>query len=442
MTAVAPDPVLVRDARRRANSELRLLSLGFAVIIGAAALVAASKGDIAPADLGLEAGILAVLGIGAHLVSRRLAPRADPVLLPLAFLLNGLGLVVIRRLAPDIPDRFGARLGITQSAWSAIGVIAFCTTLIVLRDHHVLDRYRYLIGLAALVLLLLPLLPIVGTTINGARLWLDLGFLRFQPGEIAKLALVAFFASYLAEKRGLLASGTSRLGPLRVPPVRALGPVVVMWFASLVVLVFERDLGLSLLVFAIFVAMLYVATGRVVYPVIATVLFGSGAYGAWRAFSHVQIRVTSWLQPFSDPLDTTNQIAQSLVAIGSGGLLGAGLGQGSPQRIPVVQSDFVFSAIAEELGLIGSTALLLCFFLLVAKGFAIALRARDDFSTLLATGLTVVLGLQVFVIVGGVTRLIPLTGLTLPFISAGGSSLVANYVLVALLVRISSVERA
>lgn len=442
MTALAAEQALARDVRRRANTELRLLVLGFTVVVAAAALVAAANDEVVTADLALEAGVLAVLGVGAHLIRRRFAAGADPVVLPLAFLLNGFGLVIIRRLAPDIPERFGDRLAVTQSAWSVIGVVAFCATLIVLRDHRVLDRYRYLIGLSAIVLLLLPLLPRVGTTVNGARLWLDLGFVRFQPGEVAKLALVAFFASYLAEKRGLLASGTSRLGPLRVPPARALGPVVAMWLASLVVLVFERDLGLSLLVFSIFVAMLYIATGRVAYPVIAAVLFGTGALTAWRVFAHVQVRVTSWLQPFSDPTDTTNQIAQSLVAIGSGGLLGEGLGRGSPQRIPVVQSDFIFSAIAEELGLVGGTALLLCFFLLVAKGFAIALRARDDFSTLLAAGLTVVLGLQVFVIVGGVTRLIPLTGLTLPFISAGGSSLVANYVLVALLVRVSSVERA
>jgi cell division protein FtsW (lipid II flippase) len=442
VSAAPADQLLQRDARRRANTELRLLGLGLVVVVAAAALVAASDGEVILGDLALEAGLLGGLGVGAHLVSRRFAARADPVLLPLAFLLNGFGLVIVRRLAPDIPEQFGGRLAVTQSIWSAVGILAFCATLVVLRDHRLLDRYRYLIGLAALVLLLLPLLPVIGSTVNGARLWLDFRVVRFQPGEVAKLALVAFFASYLAEKRGLLSSGTSRLGPLRVPPARALGPVLVMWVASLVVLVFERDLGLSLLVFAIFVAMLYVATDRLAYPLLAVVLFGSGAYGAWRAFAHVQLRVETWLHPFADPTDRGFQIVQSLVAIGSGGLVGSGLGQGSPERIPVVQSDFVFSAIAEELGLMGAAAVLLCFFLLVAKGFSIAMRASDDFSTLLAAGLTVVLGLQVFVILGGVTRLIPLTGLTLPFMSAGGSSLLSNYVLVAVLVRISAAERS
>ena len=312
MTGVAPGPTPAVTARRRANVELQLLLIGFVVVVAAATLLAVANNDLVAPELALEAGVLAVLGAGAHLVSRRFATGGDPCSCRSPFLCNGVGLVVIRRLAPDLPDRLGAQLAATQSAWTALGVLAFCATLVVVRDHRVLDRYRYLIGLAALVLLLLPLLPVVGTTVNGARLWLDLRVVRFQPGEVAKLALVAFFASYLAEKRGLLASGTSRLGPLRVPPARALGPVLAMWAASLVVLVFERDLGLSLLVFAIFVAMLYVATNRLAYPLIATVLFGTGAYVAWQAFAHVQVRVDTWLAPFADPKGDGFQIVQSL----------------------------------------------------------------------------------------------------------------------------------
>jgi cell division protein FtsW (lipid II flippase) len=439
MTAIATpaDAALRTDARRRANAELRYLVLALVAILAAYTLLGLAASQQIPAGLAGYGGAMALLGLGAHLVRRRLAPGADPVLLPTAFLLNGVGLVMVRRI--DYAQ--SSDLAASQTLWAVVGIGAFCATLVLLRDHGTLDRYRYLIGVSAIILLLLPLLPGIGTEVNGARIWLRLGPMSFQPGELAKLALVAFFASYLAEKRPLLASATNRLGPIPVPAARALGPIGLAWAVSLLVLVFERDLGLSLLVFGLFVAMLYIATGRAAYPTLGLLLFAGGAYAAWNVFAHVQRRIAVWLDPFADPEGAGFQLVQSLFALSTGGLGGVGLGEGRPDLIPEVETDFIFSAFGEELGLLGTTALLLCYAILVGRGFALALRTKDDFSTLLAAGLTVVFGLQVFVILGGVTRLIPLTGLTLPFISAGGSSLVANYVLIALLLRVSSANR-
>jgi cell division protein FtsW (lipid II flippase) len=428
------------DARRRANAELRYLFLALLAILVSYALVGIAQSGVVPSGLAGYGGALAVLGLTAHLTVRRLAPGADPVLLPTAFLLNGVGLVMVRRIAFALED--AGDLAPSQTLWSVVAIGAFCATLIVLHDHTALDRYRYLIGVGAIALLLLPLVPGIGRSVNGARIWLQLGPMSFQPGEVAKLALVAFFASYLAEKRALLSVAPNRLGPLHVPPARAFAPVLVAWAVSLLVLVFERDLGLSLLVFGLFIAMLYIATGRLPYALLGGLLFAGGAFAAWTLFSHVQARIETWLDPFADPDGLGFQLVQSLYAMAEGGLGGVGLGQGRPDLIPEVETDFIFAAFGEETGLIGVTALLLCYALLTGRGFAIALRARDDFSMLLAAGLTVVFGLQVFVILGGVTRLIPLTGLTLPFISAGGSSLVANYVLVALLLRVSSASRS
>lgn len=430
---------LAREARRRSNAELRYLVLAHITILVAYALAGMAEFGAIPAGLGVYGGAMAAVAIIAHLVSRRLSPGADPILLPTAFLLNGLGLVMVRRLDYASSD---STLAPAQTLWTVVAIGAFCATLLFLRDHGALDRYRYLIGIGGIILLMLPLLPVIGVEVNGARIWVEIGPLRFQPGEFAKLALVAFFASYLAEKRALLTVATNRFGPIPVPPARAFGPVILAWGVSLSVLVFQNDLGVSLLIFGLFIAMLYVSTGRAAYVIIAGLLFSGGAFVAWTLFGHVQRRVTAWLSPFDDAAGAGFQIVQSLFAMASGGITGVGLGKGRPDLIPEVETDFIFAAFAEELGLLGTTALLLCFLLLVSRGFHIALQARDDFSTLLATGVTVVFGLQVFVILGGVTRLIPLTGLTLPFISYGGSSLVANYVLVALLLRISSVNRS
>jgi cell division protein FtsW (lipid II flippase) len=354
------------------------------------------------------------------------------------------GLAMVRRIDFALSSREGAlALAPLQTIWTIVGIALFCATILFLRDHTVLDRYRYIVGLTAVIALMTPLLPLIGTDFGrGSRIWIQVpGGFSLQPGEFAKIGLVIFFASYLAEKRALLSAATQRLGPLHVPPARAFGPVGLAWTISLAVLVFEKDLGLSLLIFGIFVAMLYMATGRVAYVAFGLLLFGAGAFASWTVFSHVQTRVAIWLHPFADAEDTGFQLVQSLFALGTGGVAGVGWGRGNPELIPDVPTDFIFSAIGEELGLLGTTALLLLYFLLIGRGFVIALRATDDFSRLLAAGLTFVFALQVFVIVGGVTRLIPLTGITLPLVSYGGSSLLANYVLIALLVLVSAARK-
>ncbi|HVM19546.1 MAG TPA: FtsW/RodA/SpoVE family cell cycle protein [Egibacteraceae bacterium] len=433
MTAV---PAAGLSARRRSNTELGLLVLAVVTVVSAYSLVGLAETQEFPPGLLTYGGALAAMALAGHLASRRLARGADPLLLPLAFLLNGLGLVMVRRL--DFAQE--ATRAPAQTVWSIVAIGLFIATLAVIRDHTVLDRYRYLIGIAALVFLLMPLLPVIGREVNGARIWLRIGIMSFQPGEIAKLGLVAFFASYLADKRALLTIATGRLGPFHVPSARAFGPILVVWGVSLSVLVFQKDLGLSLLVFGLFVAMLYLGTGRPAYALAGTALFAGGAFAAWSTFGHVAARVGTWLDPWAEYESAGFQVAQSLFALGTGGMWGVGLGQGRPDLIPEVSTDFIFAAFGEEIGLIGTTALLLCYFLFIGRGLAIASRARDDFGQLLAAGLTVLFGLQVFVILGGVTRLLPLTGLTLPFISYGGSSLIANYALVALLLRVSAAD--
>ena len=434
----APAGAVDREtARASNNTELGLLVLALAVTLVAAALLALRSEPVVPTGLAWYGAGLAAMAAVAHLVRRRVAPGADPLLLPIAFLLNGLGLVMVRRIDVAL-ESDGSALAPAQLSWTAVGLVAFGATLVALRDHEQLDRYRYSIGLAALVALLLPLLPVIGREINGARLWLRVAGLSFQPGELAKIGLVVFVAGYLAQNRSLLTVATNRVGPFMLPPGRAFGPVVVAWAVGMAVLVFERDLGLSLLVFGVFVVLLYVATSRVAYVLAGAALFAGGAAVAWLVFAHVRRRIEIWLQLWDNIDDAGFQLAQSLFALGTGGIAGVGLGEGRPDFIPFVETDFIFSAIGEELGLLGTTAIVLCYGLLVARGFRVAVRARDEVGTLLATGLTVILGLQVFVILGGVTRLIPLTGLTLPFVSYGGSSLLANYVLVALLVRVSA----
>jgi cell division protein FtsW (lipid II flippase) len=371
--------------------------------------------------------------LAAHLVVRRWAPSADPVLLPTAGLLAGIGFAVIFRLAP--------KLAAAQASWLLFGLVLFALTLIVIRDHRRLDGYTYSIGLLGLLLLLLPLAPVIGTEVRGARLWVDLGPIQFQPSEIAKVLIVIFAASYLNARRELLAVATRRIGPIALPEPRHLGPLLLAWGISLAVLFFEKDLGSSLLFFGVVVVMLWVATARGAYLAIGGILFAVGAFFGYQVFSHVQTRVTVWLHVLEPEFiqEEGYQVAQSLFALATGGIAGTGLGLGRPQEIPDVETDFVFSAIGEELGLLGTMAVLLIFVILIGRGYRAALnRGADGFGQLLATGLTTILALQTFVIVGGVTRLIPLTGITLPFVSYGGSSLVANFVLLALLVRVSA----
>src|SRR5579884_1348031 len=413
-----------RQALPRRSTELGLLALAAGFTVFAYIL----------ASLGRTASIPANVGpfLVAHIATRRLAPHASPVLLPLAAFLNGLGYVFIARL--------DSHLAGLQAAWTAFGVMAYVVTLFAIRRTQLLERYRYLIALAGIVLLLLPLAPHVGQNINGARLWVRLGGLTFQPVELAKICLAVFFASYLVEKRDLLATPTSRIGNLLVPDPRPFGPVLLMWGLSMLVMTAERDVGFSLLIFVLFVACLWISTGRAAYLGVGLVLFVIGALAASRLFSHVHDRITVWLNPWPHADTIGYQAVQALYAMGSGGLAGTGLGLGRPQLIPVVASDYIFAAIGEELGLLGTTLVIFAFVLLVGTGLRIALRSRSDFSKLLAAGIATILGFQAFFIMAGVVRLLPVTGVTLPFVAYGGSSLLANYVLLGLLVRISDEE--
>jgi cell division protein FtsW (lipid II flippase) len=422
-------------ASARRNTELGLLIVAIIVALGAYALVGLGLRGRIPRGLG-GYGLMLVGGyVAAHLVVRRWARDADPILLPTAALLAGIGFAVIFRLAPA--------LAAAQASWLLFGVVLFGLTLILIRDHRQLDGFTYTIGLLGLLMLLLPLAPGIGREIRGARLWVDLGPLQFQPSEIAKVLIVIFAASYLNARRELLAVATRRLGPISLPEPRHLGPILLAWGISLAVLFFEKDLGSSLLFFGIVVVMLWVATARGAYLALGGILFAVGAFLGYQVFSHVQERVTVWLHVLEPEFiqDEGFQVAQSLFALATGGIAGTGLGLGRPQEIPDVETDFVFSAIGEELGLLGTMAVLLLFVILIGRGFRAALQ-RDGFGQLLAAGLTTILALQTFVIIGGVTRLIPLTGVTLPFVSYGGSSLVANLVLLALLVRVSAAPPA
>jgi peptidoglycan glycosyltransferase len=423
----------VRASRR--TTELGLIVLAALVTMGAYALASLGKSASLPANIGPFLGIILGLLAAAHVATRRLAPNADGVLLPMAGLLNGIGYVMIARLDRDLAG--------LQSMWTAVGVLAFIVTLFVVRRARDLERYRYTFALLGVGLLLLPLLPKLGRNINGARIWIRFGAATFQPGELAKLLLAIFFAGYLVEKRELLQAFTRRIGPINLPDPKFLGPVLAAWGFSLVVMVFEKDLGSSLLFFALFVTMLWVATARGIYLAVGGLLFSAGAFFAYRSFGHVRGRVQVWLDPFQYAADKGYQLTQGLFAFGTGGVTGTGLSLGSPGRIPAVTTDFIFAAIGEELGLLGTVAIVTAFLLMVGVGLRIAVQARSDFEKLLATGLTVTLGVQTFIILGGVTRLVPLTGITLPFVSYGGSSLLANYILLALLLRISSdsVER-
>lgn len=413
--------------RRRTEAGLLVIAVG--ITVGAYLLVSLGRTATLPANLRPFVLVIAGLLISAHIATRVFAGNADAGLLPLAGVLNGIGYVMIVRLNPVLANR--------QAAWTAVGIVAYIATLMVVRTANRLERLRYTFALGGLALLLLPLVPGVGLNINGSRIWAHFGPVSFQPGEAAKLTLAIFFASYLVERRELLA-GTGRVfGRLNLPELRHVGPIFAAWAVSLVVMVAEKDLGSSLLFFTLFVIMLWVATGRGLYLFVGSLMFMVGSFLAWTSFAHVQRRVRIWLHPWPEASGAAFQIVQSLYAFGSGGVAGTGLALGSPTRIPYAATDFIFAAIGEELGLAGTCAVLAGFLLIVGSGLRIARQAVRPFDQLLAAGLTAIIGVQTFIIVGGVTRLVPLTGVTLPFVSYGGSSLVINYVLIALLVRIS-----
>lgn len=411
--------------RTRRNTELALLVAAAPAVLLIFALVAAeSTSTLVLRDLAVPVGLIAAFVL-AHLAIRRLAPAADPVLLPITALLSGTGLAFITRLKPDLAP--------SQLTWIGVGVVAMVATLAVVPSLERLARYKYTIMLAGIVLLLLP--AFIGTEVNGAKLWLRLGPFSFQPAEIAKILIVLFLAAYLAEFREVLSVSTTRVAGIWLPPARQLGPLLAMWAVSLLVLVMEKDLGSSLLFFGVFLIIIYVATGRTAYVLAGVVLFSIGASAAYMLFGHVQTRVAIWLDPFADAAGRGYQLVQSLFALAAGGMIGTGIGKGFPLRIPFVETDFIFSAIAEELGMLGAAALLLAYLVFCMRGFATAARARSDMAAFTAAGLTGAFALQTFVIVGGVTRLIPLTGITLPFVSYGGSSILSNFILLALLLR-------
>jgi len=419
----------------RARELFGLLPVTLLVTAGFTAVLLSRTADVDTVTVSYGAFFLACC-LFAHLFIRARLPAADPYLFPLAALLAAFGLVMIYRIDTDL-----AR---DQAQWFVVGLALFCATVLFLRDHRTLERYRYVIAAAGIALLLMPRLPLVGTQVNGAFLAVNLGPVQFQPAEFAKLAIMIFLASYLNDTRDVLVRG-------RFPRVslKHLGPLLLIWGAAMFLLVFIKDLGSSLMFFGGFLALLYVATQRISFVLIGIAMFFAGATFFARTVTHVQERIDIWLDPFAPGVvdKAGYQIAQSIFAQADGGLFGRGLGEslvelpGGGRILPAAENDLIYALIADELGLFGAAALLLAYLLLVARGFKTALVASDGFSKLLATGLTAVFALQVFVIVGGVTRVIPLTGVTLPFISYGGSSIVANFVLLALLMIVSDSAR-
>ncbi|MFK8024637.1 MAG: FtsW/RodA/SpoVE family cell cycle protein [Ilumatobacter sp.] len=416
-------------AYRRRNAELTLIIM--AALITTAAYTIASLGsnaEIPPGIFGFVALLLGLL-LAAHVVVRKVATGADSTLLPLAAFLHGIGFVMISRLDDE--------LAALQSLWSLLAIGVFVTVLVVVQRVSDLARYRWILFFGGAGALLLPLVPGFGRTINGARIWVSIGPINFQPGEFAKIALAVFFAAYFADNRLLIAAKTWKVGPLRLPEPRFILPVLVAWGFAVLVMVGQRDLGSSLLFFTLFVVMIWVATERVGWLFLGAALFSGAAYFSWTQFSHVQTRVSIWLDPWSDSLGGGYQIVQSLFGFADGGLTGTGLGRGNPNQVPLAPSDFIFASIGEELGLIGATSILMSYLLIVGAGLRTALRTDRDFEKLLAVGLTTIIGAQAFIIMAGVTKLVPLTGITLPFVSYGGSSLISNYILLALLMRVS-----
>jgi cell division protein FtsW (lipid II flippase) len=410
------------------NRELAaLLTVGVLTAMGFATVYIALKSQVSSGSLGYAIFFFG-LYLVAHIVARIAVPLADPYLLPMAALLTAIGLTEIYRLGP--PSN-----AFRQGLWVVIGVAAFAATLFWLRhDYRVLERYKYVFGVTAIILLFLPLAPVLGESINGSRLWIHVGSLQFQPGELGKIALIVFLAGYLREKREVLAQGR----------LKDWGPLLVIWGGAMLVLLATDDLGSALLYYGIFLAMLYVATARLSFVAAALGLFLVGAFAVTRATPHVQERVDVWINPYKYAQTTGYQLLQALYSIAHGGVGGTGLGRGivttpaGQQIVPDQNTDFIYSALAQELGLIGAAAILLLYMAFALRGFQIAMSATDGFSKLLAAGLSFSFAFQTFVIVGGITRIIPLTGITLPFVSYGGSSVVANFLLVALLMLVSN----
>jgi cell division protein FtsW (lipid II flippase) len=447
MTAATAD--VEAKPRTGRGSELFLLFFAVLVVMVAEAIADGTRdGSLDTHALRYGAALL-VVGLVAHIVVRRVAEYADPVLLPAVILLNGLGLVMIHRLDIGIAqaaadagfDKPAGSAG-PQIVWTAVGLGLFVAVLVVVRDHRVLARFAYTFALLGLIALAIPaLLPARFSEVNGARIWIRVAGFSIQPGEFAKIGLVIFAAGYLVAKRDVLSLAGRHVFGIALPRGRDLGPIVVAWLVSIAVLVRGRDMGTSLMFFGLFVVLIYVATERVSWVVIGLLLFAGGAYVAYRLFGHVQERVTVWLHAFQYENDIGYQVTQSLFGLGTGGLFGTGLGAGRPENVPVAQSDFILASFGEELGLFGLVGLIAVYGVIIARGFSASMAVRDSFGKLLAGGLAFSLGLQLFVVGAGISRLLPETGLTTPYLSYGGSSLVANYALLALLLRVSDAAR-
>lgn len=430
---------LARPARTgpnvRRRTELGLLVFGSLIVCVAYVIASVGTSSKIPPDLGPFLAIVLGLAVVGHVANRFYAPDANAVLLPVATLLNGLGYVMLARI-----DEHYARL---QAGWTATGLAAYVATLVIVRRSRDLDRYRYVLLLAAVALMLAPLVPHFGKNINGARLWVYIGPINGQPVELAKLALCIFFAAYFTERRELLSVPTLRIGNRLVLDPRPMIPILLAWGFAMLVLGAEHDIGFALLIFVLFVGMLWLATGRGLWLVFGLILFVAGAVAAEHLFPQVHQRVEGWLQPWHYAQGAGYQVVQGMYAFGNGGLTGTGLGYGllgancSNPQIPAVCTDYIFTAFGEEMGLLGTTVIVFAFVLMVGAGMSIAQKARSEFAKMTAAGLTLILGMQAFVIMAGIVRLLPLTGITLPFIAYGGSSLVANYMLIALLMRIS-----
>ncbi|WP_022868921.1 FtsW/RodA/SpoVE family cell cycle protein [Schaalia vaccimaxillae] len=439
--------VSIAPARPRRLVEMFLLFLALTVGVSAYVLTSINRTGEPPANLALHILILAGLAIVAEVGIHFLAPFADPVILPIAVALTGLGLAMIYRLDQSY-KALGLDhqvVGMRQLLFVGIAIVLAAVMLFLLRDHKLLRRYTYTFGFISLILLLLPMVPGLGYETMGARVWIRVGGMSFQPGELVKITLAIFFAGYLVTNRDNLAIGGKKILGLRLPRARDLGPILVTWLIGILILVMQRDLGSSLLFFGLFVATLYVATNRVSWLLIGFIMFVPAVLVAVKAFPHVARRFTVWLNALDpqvyDATGGSYQVVQGLFGQASGGLMGTGWGRGYPQLVPLANSDFILSSLAEELGLVGMAAILVLYLILIQRGLRAALSVRDGFGKLLATGLSFSLAIQLFVVLGGITRLIPLTGLTAPFLAAGGSSMVSSWLTIALLIRVSDAAR-
>ncbi|MHA7134473.1 FtsW/RodA/SpoVE family cell cycle protein [Oerskovia turbata] len=442
------EPHTARTTQRPSRrAEAGLLVLALAIGIGSFALVGFGLLDELPENFYPYSLGLVALAVFGHVILRLRAPYADQVMLPVVVALNGIGLAMISRL-----DIGGKIVGSTkefaskQLMWTALGVVAACAVVWLLKDHRTLRRYSYTAMIVGLVLVAMPLMPFIGRNINGAQIWVNIAGMSLQPAEFAKIAFAIFFAGYLVTNRDTLALAGPKVLGLQLPRLRDLGPLIIVWAASIAILIFERDLGTSLLFFGLFVAMLYIATERFSWVVIGLSMFAVGAVVAASAFPHVQARVDVWLTPLAPEIygrspGGSGQLVGGMFGLANGGLTGTGWGQGYPRLVPYAHSDFIYTSLGEELGLAGLLAILVMYLILVERGLRTAIGVRDGFGKLLAGGLAFVMAWQLFVVIGGITRIIPLTGLTMPFVAHGGSSLLANWLVIGLLLRISDNAR-